>query len=277
MSTLTVGTWNVLDGGGDRLPAIIDHLLSLNLDLLCIQEAKRWDEDDSAVLGEVAERLGMEARLAPSSSHSCHLVTFFNPRLELESDGWKPDLALGRFHHTASRARFVLPGDDGRPVRFSVINTHLAPFSPATRAVEAGWLTEYADPDSAYLLVGDFNEPCPQDRDAHWDREVPPRLWSRHRKREGGRYTGAGRDAVGAFLDVGFRHTAAQLGQVPEPTVGHWSPTETWEHVSDYILTSPGLDKFLRLDRCEVSRPHNGRRLSDHRPVVAQFTVREAA
>jgi len=277
MRTLTVGTWNVMNGGGDRLAAILEHLLTLNLDLLCIQEAKRWDEDDFRILLMVAERLEMEAHLAPSRSHSCHLVTLFNKRLELEPDGWTPDLVLGRFHHTASRARLILTGDDGRPVRFSVINTHLAPFSPQARAIEAGWLTEHADPDSPTFLVGDLNEPCPQDREPDWDREMPRHLWSRHRRREGGRYTDAGRDAIGAFLDAGFIHTAAQLGQIPQPTVGHWSPKEPWEHVSDYILASPGLDNVVRLDHCTVPRPRDDLRLADHQPVVSQFTVLGAA
>jgi len=278
MSTLAAGTWNVLNGGGARLPAIVDHLRTLKLDVLCIQEAKGWDKDDFRIMREeVAEPLGMEAHLAASNSHGCHLVTLFGPRLKLETDGWTPDIVLGRFHHTASRARLTLDGDDGRPVQLTVINTHLAPFSPATRAIEAGWLTEYADPDSPTLILGDLNEPCPQDREPDWDQEMPRHLWSRHRRREGGQYTDAGRDAIGALLDAGFRHTAAQLGQTPQPTVGHWTPTEPWEHVSDYILTSPGLDNVLQLDHCTVPRPPDDLRLSDHDPVVAQYTVLDSA
>jgi endonuclease/exonuclease/phosphatase family metal-dependent hydrolase len=139
---LRVGSYNVMDGGGDRWRGQIDLLASLDLDILGIQEAKHWDRDDFERMYATGVALGLQPLFAPSARHGCHLVLLYRwPRLRCQR--FRPDIGCGVLHHTASRARFAVEGVSD-PVH--VIHTHLDPFSPQNRVREVGWMTEFAAP-----------------------------------------------------------------------------------------------------------------------------------
>ncbi|MFD3414981.1 endonuclease/exonuclease/phosphatase family protein [Streptomyces cyaneofuscatus] len=268
-SLLRVGSYNVMDGGGDRWAGQMELLASLDLDLLGIQEAKHWERSDRARLHATAEKLGMQPLFAPSQSHGCHLVLFYRwPRVNCIK--FQPDISGGRFHHTASRAVLKVDG-----LTIKVLHTHLHPFSPTARLTEAGWLTEYASASGLSLLIGDLNVSGLGDEDpADWN-AVPAHLHSRHRKMlDSGSYGDADRAAMHALRRAGLVDPALHLGLTPPPrTTGHWGPgTEMWDRRSDYVLASPGLAPAIH-DHEVVDTPAT-QALGDHLPTITTFNLR---
>jgi exodeoxyribonuclease-3 len=261
-----LGTYNLLDGGGDRWRAQASMLSSLELDILCLQEAKYWDADGYERLYAFAAILGLQPLFAPSGSHDCHLVTLYRwPRVRCRQ--FHPDVAEGKFHHTVSRAEFTADGVD-----VTVLNTHLAPFDPQVRAIEAGWLTEYAGRSRNVALVGDLNTEGLHDEELTDWSVLPPELHSRHRRMMPDRsYGGSDRDAMAKLIASGFVDPVEALGLPVPRTTGYWSPSEPWSHRSDHILLNqalaPSIKDFTVVDTEET------RSLSDHLPCVAALEL----
>ncbi|MEV8605598.1 endonuclease/exonuclease/phosphatase [Streptomyces griseoviridis] len=266
MTTLRLGTYNLLNGGGDRFYAQAEFLGRQNLDVLCLQEAKRWDEDGHARMRAFADHLGMQALFAPSNSHRCHLVTLFRwPRVCCTS--FRPDVAEGQFHHAVSRADLTVSGPE-----IQVLNTHLSPFSGSSRAREADWLTEYAAPGRRAVLAGELNvQGLADDERPDWD-ALPRHLHSRHRlQHSDGSYGGSDRLAMAKLVHAKFTDPVTALGIPVAHTAGYWNPTELWDHRSDHIRLAPGL--ACSLTRYEVLDTDRTRSLSDHLPVIVTLTL----
>lgn len=218
---LRVGSYNVMDGGGDRWPAQVQLLAAQNLDILGIQEAKHWDRSGRARVYQTAEALGMQALFAPSQHHGCHLVLLYRwPSVSCLA--FDPDISAGVFHHAASRAKFAVDGID-EPLW--VIHTHLNPFSPSARLTETGWLTEYAAPSHLSLIIGDLNSggltSTGADREPDdWDL-VPAHLYSRHRLvLPDGTYGGNDRRAMSALGSSTRRSISVSIPRVRQATGG---------------------------------------------------------
>ncbi|MFI6113277.1 endonuclease/exonuclease/phosphatase family protein [Kitasatospora sp. NPDC051164] len=267
--TVRLGTYNLLDGGGERWRAQAEFLRAQNLDVLCLQEAKRWDERGYARMLGFADLLGMQAQFAPSNSHNCHLVTLYRwPRVRCTA--FHPDVAEGTFHHTVSRAHFTADGHE-----LTVLNTHLAPFNGARRSLEAGWLTEYAAAGRRVALAGDLNVRGLDDPELEDWSVIPAELHSRHRLQlPDGSYGGSDRLAMAKLVHAGFTDPVAALG-IPVPrTAGYWSDAERWDHRSDHILLAPALTPAL--SGCEVPDTEEARGLSDHLPFIVTLDLPQA-
>lgn len=265
-TTVKLGTYNTLNGGGERFAAQAEFLREQHLDVLCLQEAKRWDEDGCTRMLAFAELLGMQARLAPSRSHGCHLVTLYRwPRVRCTA--FHPDVAEGTFHHTVSRAHLTVDGHE-----LVVLNTHLSPFNGSTRSLEAGWLTEYAAAGRRVALAGDLNVQGLADEElADWS-VIPAELHSRHRLQlPDGSYGGSDRLAMAKLVHAGFADPVAQLSMPVPRTAGYWSDAEQWDHRSDHILLAPGLAPALT--QCEVPDTEETRTLSDHLPFIVTLEL----
>ncbi|MGW3425728.1 endonuclease/exonuclease/phosphatase family protein [Streptomyces phaeochromogenes] len=269
--SLRIGSYNTLDGGRDRdgslhrLATQLEVLGELELDVLCLQEGKRWDENGGERVNAIAAALKMEARLAPSASHDCHLVTLVRPS-RVRFLRFYPDVAEGNFHHTVSRADLQVDGDDAT---LRVLNTHLDPFDPDDRVAEARWLTQYGDRDDT-LLVGDLNTEAPGDPEPpSWD-WLPPTLNSSHRiQNPDGSYGGLNKLAMSTLLASGFVDPAADLELEFARTAGYWREGEHRDHRSDYILPSRRLS--WRVESYTVADTPRACSASDHLPVVAHL------
>jgi endonuclease/exonuclease/phosphatase family metal-dependent hydrolase len=265
-SELRVGTFNVKDGGDDRLfTGVSQALAAQRLDLLAVQEAKHWDREDEYRARMLGRLLGMVPLLAPSRSHGCHIALYYRPAT-LTCLGWKPDAAEGKFHHTLARAQFEAVGGQ----MLLVLATHLAPFSGERRLEEAGWFTEYAGTALPALVLGDLNVPGLGDVDPDWD-TVPAHLHSRHRLVDSdGSWGDSDRRAMQVLLQSGWRDAAAPApGTGPAaPTVGHWPDSERWTHRSDFVLTNPRV----QVGHAWVLDTDLTRSASDHLPQLATLT-----
>lgn len=276
---LRVVTYNLREGGLDgdgvetgtgaidtsRWERQIILMLLMKPHVLCLQEGKHFDRNAYEMARRTGEALGMEWYLAPSNSHGSHLMVLVDPN-RVEVRAFKPDIAEGKFHHTLARADLV---ELGTGWEFTVLNTHLDPFSPANRAREVTWLTEYGDRDDV-ILVGDLNSEAPGDPEVtSWD-WLPPKLHSRHRiLNQDGTYAGSDRRALGALLHAGFRDPVKDLGFPPARTVGYWSPEERRDFRSDYVLPAQGVAPLL--ESWGVWDTHDTRAMSDHLPVYGDF------
>ncbi|RNG26254.1 endonuclease/exonuclease/phosphatase family protein [Streptomyces botrytidirepellens] len=260
-----MGTYNLLNGSGDRWQGQMEVLAGLQLDVLGLQEAKHWDRDDMARVYDTAWALGMQPLFAPSNNHGCHLVTLYRePRVRCRR--FRAHAVSGAFHHTASRAVLSIDGLDIR-----VLHTHLNPVDGDARLGEARWLTEYAAPKHASLLIGDLNTVGLKCKAPDWTR-FPRQLQSRHRLvRADGSYGGLDRRTMAALIKAGFIDPPVQLHEPAQRTAGYWNKAELWDHRSDYVLLSPAMAPAL----CtyEVVDTETTRALSDHLPVVATLNL----
>lgn len=263
-SVRRVGTYNLLDGGGDRFPSQMAVLRAMDLDLVALQEVRHGARDDHALECAIANELGLQTMLAPSASHGCHLVLAWNPA-RLRRVGYTADAAEGKFHHTLQRVEFVVP-DTGVPL--TVLHTHLDPFSGDDREGEARWLTEYAAPGRRTLLLGDLNTIGAFDPEPDWS-TLAAHLHSRHRLcREDGTLGLTDRRAIRLLDRAGFVDPFANRRSGRE-TVGHWDEKEDGiRRRSDHILGSG-----VTFRTAGVIDDPAVRLLSDHLPVYAVVEV----
>ncbi|MFI1416319.1 endonuclease/exonuclease/phosphatase family protein [Streptomyces sp. NPDC020707] len=267
---LCVVSYNTLNGGRDpdgsvhRLTDQVDMLTELEPDVVCLQEAKHWDKDGGETVNEVAAALKMEARLAPSASHGCHLVTLVRPP-RVRFVRFYPDIAEGNFHHAVSRADLRV---EGVHAVLRVLHTHFDPFDPGDRAAEARWLTQYGDRNDT-LLVGDLNTEAPGDPEPEtWD-WLPATQYSNNRiQHPDGSYGNLDKTAMSALLTAGFIDPAAALQLQFARTAGHWRDGDRG-HRSDYILPSKHLS--WQVQTYTVIDTPRTRSAADHLPVVAHL------
>ncbi|MFE2936585.1 endonuclease/exonuclease/phosphatase family protein [Streptomyces sp. NPDC059278] len=280
-NVLRVVTYNLREGGLDgpgvetgsgeidasRWQQQMRMLLMLRPDVVCLQEGKYYSRHDSKMAKATAKALGMKWYLAPSRSHGSHLLTLVNPN-RVEVLGFKPDAAEGKFHHALARVDLR---ERSTGWELTVLHTHLDPFSPANRAREASWLTEYGNRDDV-ILAGDLNSEAPSDPEVtSWD-WLPRSLHSRHRfLREDGTYGGSDRRALAAILHSGFQDPVADRGFPPARTVGYWSPQERRDFRSDYVLPGAGLAR--RMKGWTVVDTEATRSMSDHLPGYGDFVI----
>ena len=154
---LTVGTYNLRNGGDNGLTPRLDRQLAMlkrqGFDVLALQEAKRWNRDRRRLLYRAEAALGMRATLVKSAHHGCHLVLCVNTaRVQIVED--RHERGHPYWHGVVGHRIIV----DGR-VEADVVAVHLAPSSPRIRLAEAEslQLVVKAAAGRPLVLMGDFN------------------------------------------------------------------------------------------------------------------------
>ncbi|MGC0423230.1 endonuclease/exonuclease/phosphatase family protein [Embleya sp. AB8] len=266
MTTLRVGTYNLFEGGGPRLPAQLAMLRAMDLDLVALQEVKDGDRDDHALECLIANELGMQSALARSASGRCHLMLAWKPD-KLTRVNYTADAAEGAFHHALQRVEFVVPAT-GEPL--TVLNTHLAPSSDDDdRDGEARWLTEYATPGQCTLLLGDLNTIGANDPDPDWSR-LPDHLHPRHRLcLDEGVFGLTDRRTIRVLVRAGFVDPFEGLPH-GRNTVGYRN-----EKKEDDILRRSGLilGAGLKFRAAGVVDEPTVHQLSEHLPAYAVIEI----
>ncbi|MGS2620102.1 endonuclease/exonuclease/phosphatase family protein [Micromonospora sp. LZ34] len=262
---LRVMTWNIRTGGRDRGgPDRRDRLARVvtaqRPDVLALQELRGFD---AGTLAGFAARLGMRGHLA----RSC----FGQPVAVLVRPPWRVVGAapLRRpFHHAAERV--VLATGAGP---FTVLSTHLHPYSGTLRLVEAGWAATALRraPGELALLAGDLNTLDPVADHADRIARLSPAYRRRHLRRDG---RTVDTRAVARLLEAGL----VDLYAGP-PDEGLTVPTrhggaEFSGMRLDYLLGTPALAGRVR--DCRVLRGGETEYASDHYPVVAEVGLTPA-
>jgi exodeoxyribonuclease-3 len=131
-------TWNIRNGGGDRLPAIAALVARVRPDVLTLQELRGFPA------GAFARQIGMVGHVAPSVFGQA-VGVFVRPPLTItgrSSVRW-------RLHHAAAA---VTLSDS-----LTVVSTHLNPYAPERRRREAVWLAARYGGRGPVVLAGDLN------------------------------------------------------------------------------------------------------------------------
>jgi exodeoxyribonuclease III len=268
--TLRVMTWNIKTGGydrggADRLPAIMSVIADADPDLLAVQELRDFTRASSARLRGFAGDLGMTPVLARSAFGQPVAVLIRRPARVLRSR-----TVRWRLHHAA--AAVTVPTDRGP---FTLVSTHLNPFSPRRRAREAVWLARgLARPAGLLMLAGDLNALDPGGD--HTDRLS--RLSSLYRRRHLRPDGTADTATSAALLAAGYADLWRTAGPADAgDAAGLTAPTtagggrEFSGMRLDYLLASRDAAALAR--SCRVLRGGDIEHASDHYPVVADLDL----
>jgi endonuclease/exonuclease/phosphatase family metal-dependent hydrolase len=165
---ITVMTYNILHGAGvdsamesisanqgypgNRLASILATVISVNPDILGIQEANAWDENDQAVAKQVADSLAMNYVLvsAPTGHHLVLYTKFQIAGVTAYSDG-------AIFTRAALHARLMPPW--GKAIEVFLVHLHPDPSDIATKDREVAFLINKLAPykNTGTILMGDMN------------------------------------------------------------------------------------------------------------------------
>ena len=195
--TLRLMTWNIKNGGGDRLDAIMAVIRRERPDVLALQELRGFDQPRR--MGAFAGRIGMTPHLA-RSAFGQPVAVLVRPPLGMTARA----AVRWRLHHAAAVA--VVPTAAGP---LTVVSTHLNPFAPYRRMREARWLAaRYGSARRLVVLAGDLNALDPGTDHTEELAGLAPRYRRRHQDPGGGADT----RAIAAFAAAGFVDLWAPLG-----------------------------------------------------------------
>lgn len=275
---LTAMTYNIRNGGGDRLAAIARVVAAEDPDVLALQELKGFPGPAGRALRGLAESLGRRAFLAGSWPGQ-PVAVLVRPSARVLAAG----PVRGLFHHAA--ARVVLATDAGP---LTVVGTHLWPYGGGRRLFEARQLARLADPARAVLLLGDLNSLDPGTDHAARLAALPPQYRGRHLRRSLPGWRGQRRvdtRALAALGAAGFADLATLTGPGPQNSSQHeTAPQETTPTAYagqefttgpgmrlDYALGTPPVARATR--RCRVVRGGAADTASDHYPLVVELAM----
>jgi exodeoxyribonuclease-3 len=125
--TLRLMTWNILNGGGDRLPAIIKVVQEVRPDILAVQELRGFQGYGRKRLTDFAGAVELTPHLA-RSLFGQPVAVLTSPALTV----LRRSTVTWRLHHAAATVTVETPAGP-----LSVTSTHLTPYSPRRRRGEA--------------------------------------------------------------------------------------------------------------------------------------------
>ncbi|GIF35758.1 exodeoxyribonuclease-3 [Actinoplanes xinjiangensis] len=256
--TLRLMTWNIKNGGGDRLPEIIRVIHREQPDVLCLQELQHFHRYGRR-LHALAQEAGMAVHLAPAGFAQPVAVLVRPPRRILRRSAIR-----WRTHHAVAIA--VVETTAGP---LTVVSAHLNPFSPYRRYREARWLSaRYGSARRMTLIAGDMNGLDPDgDHTATLD-SLHSLFQQRHLGPDGAPDT----RAIAAFRAGGFTDLWQSVGEGDGRTVPTgFAGREFGAMRLDYLLASPLL--AARAQRAWVVRDDTTTHASDHYPVRADITL----
>jgi endonuclease/exonuclease/phosphatase family metal-dependent hydrolase len=239
---LTVLTYNIWQGGAERLGAIGGVIRDAEPDAVALAEVTR---ESAAAL---ARELGMELTFAPSNSIFDLHVAWLT----------REPVRGARNHRLRALSKTLLEVD---LVGMRLFATHLASRHEEHDHPRAGEVSAILDVlvsvDEPHLLVGDLNALQPGDPTG----TPPPGVELR-----GDALPGAARAVLGPLAEAGYVDCFRRL-HPKEP--GFTYPAGTpWLRL-DYVFAAPSAAE--RLHACAVVATDAARTASDHLPVVARF------
>ncbi|MEV1315159.1 endonuclease/exonuclease/phosphatase family protein [Micromonospora arborensis] len=265
---LRVMTWNIRTGGrdrggSDRLDQVVQVVDEQAPDVLALQELRGFDR--GGLLAEVAGRVGMTPHLA-RSCFGQPVAVLVRPPYQVIDAG-----TLRRpFHHAAAR---VVVATSAGP--FTVLGTHLYPYSGGRRRMEADWLVSAVRraPGPLTLVTGDLNSLDPTVDHTERLAGMPALYRRRHLRRSGGTVDTR---AIGRLLaaDLVDLWPSGNVG-APE-AAGRTVPTrfggaEFAGMRLDYLLGTHAVAQRLR--ECRVIRGGAADTASDHYPLLATLDL----
>jgi endonuclease/exonuclease/phosphatase family metal-dependent hydrolase len=265
MTMLTVLTYNLRHGGGDRLPAIAEVIAGQRPDVVAVQELGAPGLGTLRRLGAALGMRGYAGRGWPGLWGQ-PVGVLLRPDLRVLAAGRVP----GAFHHGA--VRVVIDTDRGA---LAVLSAHLCPYAGWGRLVEARRLARRfaspADPTQPALLLGDLNALDPWRDHAAAAAALPARYRARHLRADGSVDT----RAVAALARAGFTDLFRAVGSGRADTVPTRYAGREFSAAGmrlDYALGTPPVARVAR--DCRVVDDPAAHTASDHYPVRVTVDLR---
>jgi endonuclease/exonuclease/phosphatase family metal-dependent hydrolase len=269
--TLTIGTWNIMEGGllpgaygltcADvfRLERILDLLAArADVDIWTLQEVTGWAAKGQRILHHAAQRINATTRIIFPSNRGCDqaILVRERPGLTVVADHHED---APPWWHCLGRVELNLADHE-----LHVMTVHLAPSSPDQRLLEAQTFGLYRH--WPMIAAGDFNA-FPAD-DPLPDSGTIPDLDKVHRKLD--------QRAASAIAAAGFHDIATHFEDLGNrtATVGHYRP-DAFAYRCDRIVTTLPPASFTSYEVVPIHQhPHTvpGQpAISDHCPVIATY------
>jgi endonuclease/exonuclease/phosphatase family metal-dependent hydrolase len=237
----TVLTYNICEGGGDRLDAIASVIRLARPDATALIEAR----PESA--GVLANELGMELAFGRSNSiFDVHIAWLSREPVREVRNHRLPELAKTLLETTINGIRLFAGHLASRH------EEHDHPREDEVRTI-LGVLGRVKEP---HLLVGDLNALRPGDPLGTPPLGVEPR---------GDALPGAKRATLSPLVEAGYVDCYRRLLDTPGFTYPSHAP---WLRL-DYVFASAQMASRLRA--CDVLTGSDARQASDHLPVLAEF------
>jgi exodeoxyribonuclease-3 len=245
-------TYNILDGGKDRLGLIISVIKSESLDILVINEANDFKNNED----KFAKRFSTEIDL---------------PNYAIASTEWGYDVAIfSKIPFTKSEVlmpnkraalSFEIDSEFG-PI--SIVGTHLSPDSEAVRVAEIGLIMRSHENSENRIIMGDMNALSRRD---NYSFSVVNGFNDKQLKK----FTRDGKplfDVTDTIYKVGYHDAAVHMNKNKETTVPTPSNKDK-AHANlrlDYVFLSESL--LTHLIDYKVVKNEITDKASDHYPVV---------
>lgn len=248
-------SYNILEGARARHDELVAFVSGHEPDVVCLQEANGWGDDDAARARAFAAAVGLPHVCFGTSNTPFDLVTFSRrPFISTAVD------AEG-FWHCAVRA--AVPCGGGT---LDVWNLHLDPRDEDRRLSEAQRLASLARPAEPTLVVGDLNSLSPLD-------EYPSGLRQRLQARGITKFgrTRLRHEAMTALAGAGLVDMAHARGtsEWTVPTPSNMDVFHAGRLRLDYALANAELAPSVTSVR--VERNDLTDRISDHYPLVVML------
>lgn len=270
---LTVMTLNLLMGGDERLPGLLELVRGVSPDVLMLQEANGWAEAGDQRLAAAERELGMRGQIAPSATgfHTGILTK------ELEWVEWREKYAAKTFHGHAE----LVVNVRGLPEPLVLISAHLNPWSTDAAAPEAQLLLGRAHKEASNkiagglgILAGDINHVPVGDNEPPWDQVSPADRASRTIASEPELIANRAVGQVltrGDMVDVGAHLADVRNDPSLRAPTGHDGQLR-----GDQIWVTKRLAPTV-LDYRRISTWVDGGELSDHDAVVIELDTSRLA
>jgi exodeoxyribonuclease-3 len=252
-------TWNIRNGGGDRLDGVAAVVSRERPDVLALQELRGFDADGGRRMRTFAETAGMVPHLARSVFGQPVAVLVRPPLV-----GSGRVAVSWRLHHAAAA---VTVATAVGPV--TVVSTHLNPYRPRRRRREATWLAGRFAGHGRVLLAGDLNTLDPGTDHTATIEALAPAYRGRHVDPDGTVNT----SAISAFARGGLVDVWPLVGSGDgrtAPTTGGGGREFSGMRL-DYVLAGRALVAFAR--DAHVVRGGETESASDHYPLVVDLDI----
>jgi exodeoxyribonuclease-3 len=249
-------SYNILDGGADRIDALTNVISDARPDVACLVEA-----DEPAVVGKIAGRLKMDFIHAPGNKKASAILSRF-PIVETVNH------APLHKELTKSFVEATIEDASGRQWILGVLHlhAHATEMDEAIREREIEVVLKIFEPrrssGTPHLLMGDFNANAPYQRiDPDRCKPSTRREWA-----ENGGYIP--RRVIQRVLDAGYVDSLRAVDPVASEALGSFSTQFPRQRV-DFIFTfaiDPALMRAATIIQSEASRS-----ASDHFPTFVEI------
>lgn len=246
-------SYNIFDGGEERLPLIINAIKKESPDYLTINEANTFAKDDNKILKEISQQIGLPYfDIALSGEYDYHVAIFSK-------------FPIKKVHKLQPLMRACIVSlIETEFGELSIASLHLTPYSEDLRHPEIDKIIDFQKQYNNRILMGDMNSLSRHD-------DYNSGIVNEFNEQQLKKFTTDGKlrfDAIDKILSTEYYDTAQQLRKNKEFTVPTPANKDDAHSVMrlDYIFVSQSL--LPRLESYTVVKNELTNKASDHYPIT---------